>query len=283
MEPERGPFDPEWPDYLDQETVERLAEPFPPDDVSLVIIYSDYDQNKVLVTGFVNARAVMQRLDDVVGPGNWSDQYRIIADEMRVTRIDRKTGEEITERVVEVDGKLTVMGVTKSDAGESDTVKGAYSDTLKRNGVKWGIGRYLRELPSVMVPGKRRGRRLVISNEKDARRQFLKGEVQQAKERSRQAVARANGDTNPHAPAPAPPPSSSSASPEPKRKPKSSFTAVNHMRAKAREFGWPEDFELARLHIKNTLGISHEFDVESHQIKSVVDLLGKGIPADMVQ
>jgi hypothetical protein len=83
------------------------------------------------ILSYIDARQVMDRLDMVVGPENWKDEYALIS----------------VEPVV-VECKLTILGVTKSDVGysepsSSEPYKSAYSDALKRAAVKFGIGRFL--------------------------------------------------------------------------------------------------------------------------------------------
>lgn len=84
---------------------------------------------------YITARDVMDRLDAVVGPSNWSSVYR---------RVDVETGA--------VECRLTIYGVTKADVGypnnpesdqETEKLKAAYSDALKRAAVQWGVGRFL--------------------------------------------------------------------------------------------------------------------------------------------
>jgi Rad52/22 family double-strand break repair protein len=91
---------------------------------------------------YVTARQVAKRLDDVVGPGNWSDTYRVLSMEPWI-----------------VECTLTVCGVAKSDVGYSNTpdaepgeeaepAKAAFSDSFKRAACKWAVGRWLyRDLP----------------------------------------------------------------------------------------------------------------------------------------
>jgi hypothetical protein len=82
---------------------------------------------------YIDARDTMRRLDDLVGPGNWSFTYSVVSVQPMM-----------------VMGILTVLGVAKCDAGEAnaegETLKSAVSDALKRCGVHFGIGRYLYEL-----------------------------------------------------------------------------------------------------------------------------------------
>lgn len=80
-----------------------------------------------LPLAYIDARAVMDRLDDVVGPDNWSNRFE----------------ETPTGRVI---CYLTIFGITKADgAGATDMEgeKGGLSDAFKRAAVHFGIGRYL--------------------------------------------------------------------------------------------------------------------------------------------
>lgn len=84
----------------------------------------------------IDARMVMDRLDSVVGPDNWSDQIEIIA-----------VGNSITATC-----HLTVWGITRGDTGPTmqanneNAAKEAVSGALKRAAVKFGIGRELYDM-----------------------------------------------------------------------------------------------------------------------------------------
>lgn len=118
---------------------ELLAAPFPAADVQWKAQAISRDKTRALAVAYIDARNVMERLDSVVAPANWSDSYRVVA-------VDGRSAVECT---------LTVCGVSKTDvgtAGESaDAAKAAYSDALKRAAVKFGIGRYLYALPKQWV------------------------------------------------------------------------------------------------------------------------------------
>lgn len=84
---------------------------------------------------YIDARDVMDRLDFVVGPGNWGCKYPFPG-------------------CCELSILIGNQWVVKSNgAGETDFegAKGQYSDAFKRAGVVWGIGRYLYGLPNVWV------------------------------------------------------------------------------------------------------------------------------------
>jgi hypothetical protein len=88
---------------------------------------------------YIDARAVMNRLDMVVGTGNWSFDFDIQSGDGKMVK-----------------GRLRVLGVEKCDAGEGsqeeEVLKSAVSDALKRCAVHFGIGRYLYYLPRVWAP-----------------------------------------------------------------------------------------------------------------------------------
>lgn len=84
---------------------------------------------------YVTARTVMNRLDNVVGPENWWDDY---------TPNEKSVLCRLTLRMP--DGQV----LTKADAGgyagmsdEGDDDKSGFSDAFKRAAVKFGVARYL--------------------------------------------------------------------------------------------------------------------------------------------
>lgn len=88
---------------------------------------------KASCVAYVDARDVMNRLDEVLGPENWQDEYRMVGDKM-MAGISIRIGDE---------------WVTKWDTGSESKVeaeKGEVSDSFKRAAVKWGPGRFLYSL-----------------------------------------------------------------------------------------------------------------------------------------
>jgi hypothetical protein len=116
----------------------ELAAPLPADAVEWRPSGKTGPRQRVQLVAYISSRTVAQRLDDTIGCGNWSFTYDplVIAEgELRVAK-----------------GTLSIYGVAKQDIGTSsnwEPSKGCISDTLKRCGVLWGIGRYLYELPVV--------------------------------------------------------------------------------------------------------------------------------------
>lgn len=148
---------------------ERLAAPFPPDRISWRVGASnkksrqkEHGQNAKATKGqalaYIDARDVMERLDEVVGPGAWQNRYphangkTVCEIGILVPRLRRIPGAGPGGcTLVEDDGSDWVW---KSDgAGDTDheAEKGAMSDAFKRAAVRWGIGRYLYNIPSVWV------------------------------------------------------------------------------------------------------------------------------------
>ena len=95
--------------------------------------------SRALALAYVDVRAIMDRLDLVLGVENWQDHYKLLPDNSVMCRLRLQIGDR---------------WVTKCDVGSpseqpdsGDRLKAAFSDALKRAAVKFGIGRYLYRLP----------------------------------------------------------------------------------------------------------------------------------------
>jgi hypothetical protein len=96
------------------------------------------------VLAYITNRAIMERLDEVVGSGNWRNE------EPRIIHFPNDKGETVTGVLCGLSLKLDGEWVTKWDGAEPtdiEPVKGGLSGSMKRAGVLWGIGRYLYDLP----------------------------------------------------------------------------------------------------------------------------------------
>lgn len=124
-----------------KEIAELLAEPFAENEIGFKPQATSKDGNKALACAYIDARNVMDRLDAVVGPENWQDDFTVMPNGNVVCKLSLRIGGEWI-------GKTDVGG--ESDQKDSgDREKAAFSDALKRAAVKWGIGRYLYNLPAV--------------------------------------------------------------------------------------------------------------------------------------
>lgn len=119
---------------------DELAAPFAKEAIHWRAQSVTKDGDKAMALAYMDARNVMDRLDTVCGPANWSDSYT-----------ETPKGRLICTLSINLDG----VWISKSDgAGDTDVEgdKGAISDALKRAAVKWGIGRYLYDMPTPWVP-----------------------------------------------------------------------------------------------------------------------------------
>ena len=101
---------------------------------------SSKDKKWAFMLAYIDARDVMNRLDEVIGPGFWVDRYYAIGNSVYC-----QIG------VVNEDGST----LFRSDCGgkrDFETEKSAASDAFKRAGVKWGIGRFLYDMKEVILP-----------------------------------------------------------------------------------------------------------------------------------
>jgi hypothetical protein len=105
-----------------------LAAPFEPEEVR-----TRREGSRNL--SYITARTVMNRLDEVLGPANWWDEY-MPQENSVICRLSIRLPDGST--------------LTKSDAGgyagmpdSGDDDKSGFSDAFKRAAVKFGIGRYL--------------------------------------------------------------------------------------------------------------------------------------------
>jgi hypothetical protein len=120
-----------------EDVTEALAAPFNPKDVKFKPAV--VSGRRAMALAYVDARAIQDRLDDVLGVTGWQDEYECLPDGSVVCRLRLRLGDEwIT--------KMDVGGQSEQP-DEGDRRKAAFSDALKRAAVKFGIGRYLYRLP----------------------------------------------------------------------------------------------------------------------------------------
>ncbi|MCF0075459.1 Rad52/Rad22 family DNA repair protein [Dyadobacter sp. CY261] len=139
----------------------QLKDPFDPKLVSWRVGSTTQDKTKGQALAYIDARDVMKRLDEVVGPENWQDEYHYFG-ETAICRLSL---------YIPGTGGTAPTWITKSD-GAGDTAveaeKGRISDAFKRAAVKWGIGRYLYDLDAPWVQ---------LDNKRIAKHEFAKLEA----------------------------------------------------------------------------------------------------------
>ena len=138
-----------------QNTFTKLAAPFNPSDLEWRAGATNEGKTQALALAYITSRAVMDRLDEVVSPENWRDEYQPGPDGGLICGLSLRVNEE---------------WITKWDGAENtqfEEVKGGLSGSFKRAAVKWGIGRYLYKLPKVWVACEQRGKTVVLKTTPD--------------------------------------------------------------------------------------------------------------------
>lgn len=121
-----------------------LAAPFADNQIRYRVGSKGRD-NSAMMLAYVDARMVHMRLDQAVGPFNWSNDIRIVGN----SYISDITINFKDHKVQRSDG---------ADATQVEPVKGGISDAFKRTGVLFGIGAYLYRMPNIFVPMKQNGK-----------------------------------------------------------------------------------------------------------------------------
>jgi len=117
----------------------RLREPFRIREVKWRVGSVARDGGRANLLCYVDARCVQDRLDEVVGAGNWRNSFKAGPLSGVLCRLEiRHDGEWIWKE----DG---------ADGTQIEATKGGYSDAFKRAAVPWGIGRYLYRVPAPWV------------------------------------------------------------------------------------------------------------------------------------
>lgn len=107
---------------------EQLAEPFPADEVK------QRPGRGGMTFSYVDARAVMQRLDDVLTPEGWSFEVKHITEGIAHGRLSVYVGDRT---IVREDYGY------RNGPDDEEPLKSASSDALKRCAVHVGVGRHL--------------------------------------------------------------------------------------------------------------------------------------------
>lgn len=118
----------------------KLAEPFPEADIEWRIAQAGRTSGGNLwakVLCYVTNRAIQQRLDDVVGPENWTNSFEVVEGGWICgigIAVEPQGDARFRSFLWKYDG---------SDPTDIESFKGGISGSMKRAAVQWGIGRYL--------------------------------------------------------------------------------------------------------------------------------------------
>jgi hypothetical protein len=117
----------------------QLLEPFRMEFIDLKPGAVARENDSALALFYADPRAYMERLDEVVGPDNWSARYTI----------------QSSQHASGMICALTILGITKMDVADFDpgdtpnVVTSAAAQCFKRAAVNFGLGRYLYSLPQI--------------------------------------------------------------------------------------------------------------------------------------
>ena len=110
-----------------------LSAPFNPALVSWRVGSTTKDKSRGMALAYIDARDVMERLDEVCGPAGWQCRY------------SHTNGTTVCDIAI-LCGDVWVWKADGAGATDVEAEKGALSDAFKRAAVRWGIGRYLYHL-----------------------------------------------------------------------------------------------------------------------------------------
>lgn len=142
-----------------------LKEPFPADDIEWREQRNGVGKDGkpwAMVLAYVTNRAIMNRLDDVCGPGNWKNEFTA-----------SPNGGVLCAIYIRINGEW-VGKWDGADNTDIEQVKGGLSGAMKRAAVQWGIGRYLYNLEAtfaqVVEKGAHRGTAYASDADRKARK-----------------------------------------------------------------------------------------------------------------
>ena len=139
--------------------LKELKKPFDPKDVEWRIQKKSKDGTKGMAMAYIDARAIANRLDEVVARNmidGWSVDYRPI--DMGTVKRQRRgfdTEEPIKGFICAITLYTGGEKYTREDGAnltDFEAFKGGLSGAFKRAASAWGIGRYLYDLPVTWAP-----------------------------------------------------------------------------------------------------------------------------------
>lgn len=135
----------------------ELAKPFAAEDLEwrLQRTFESRGQMVGVAVPYVTNRAIMNRLDSVVGPENWYNEYK-------PWHTAGKKEAQICGISIYFEGRGFITKWDGAEDSDIEPIKGGLSDSMKRAAVQWGIGRVLYNMDSVLVDVEQRGKSWVI-------------------------------------------------------------------------------------------------------------------------
>ena len=138
-----------------REIQQALAMPFAPEDLEWRLQTTFEDNMRGVAVPYVTNRAIQNRLDDVVGPENWYNDYK-------PWHGNGKKEAQICGISIYFEGRGFITKWDGAEDSDIEPVKGGLSDSMKRAAVHWGIGRILYSMDTVYVDIEKKGRSFII-------------------------------------------------------------------------------------------------------------------------
>lgn len=123
-----------------QDLFDALCEPFPAEMIEWRVGSTNKEKTKCLPLCYIDARAVMDRLDSMCGPDGWQCSYS-----------PGTNGSIVCNLGLRMPDGTWLWKADGAGATDIEGEKGMLSDALKRAAVRWGIGRYLYDLKAPWV------------------------------------------------------------------------------------------------------------------------------------
>jgi Uncharacterized protein conserved in bacteria len=123
-----------------QELFDALSAPFPAESIDWRVGSTNKDKTKGMALAYIDARAVMDRLDSMCGPENWQANYT-----------PGVNGSIVCNLAIRFPGGEWIWKADGAGATDFEGEKGALSDAFKRAAVRFGIGRYLYDLKAPWI------------------------------------------------------------------------------------------------------------------------------------
>lgn len=123
-----------------QELFDELCRPFAAEEIDWRVGSVNKEKTKGMALAYMDARAVMDRLDGVCGPDGWQCNYT-----------PGVNGSIVCNLGVRMPDGTWIWKADGAGATDVEGEKGMLSDALKRAAVRWGVGRYLYEMKSPWV------------------------------------------------------------------------------------------------------------------------------------
>jgi len=136
------------------EIISSLKAPFPFEETECKIQAANEDKSRGMAVFYIDSRAIQNRLDKIVGPFCWHNEYMLWQDKSQICGIS-------------IYDETRGMWVTKYDGAENtdyEPIKGGLSDSFKRAAVMWGLGRYLYDIDGLWVEIEQRGKSSYVKN-----------------------------------------------------------------------------------------------------------------------